>query len=539
MIVRKRGSYKTVEEFLKQKIVEISPAVNKIDGIPKAAKLIKKSIEKGMDIWVVGDYDVDGISTAAIYKKGLTKYISDNGYTNKVTTRLPHRISEGYGLSEKIVAEIPGKTLLITGDNGIAALSAIEAAKKKKITVIVTDHHLPVESGELPNADIIIDPNAISQCDFTGYCGAGIALKLMVELLEDKDCEELYSLAAVATIADVVPIKNENAVIAAFLPYVIDNNKGIRTLARKFGITTLDESSAGFQICPALNAAGRLFDAGAEDSLALILEEDEEKRKELAEYLFKTNQERKELTNAAVEDAVDFVETNGKTNPLVVVGNYHEGIVGLVASELSERYRVPAFVLTPTEKTDENGNKIFKGSARTYGDNNVKEILDNCKELLLKYGGHKAAAGLSLPETNIDLFREKSAKYALKPPEENVIFYDVELPVSKSGKEIEDAYIKTRICAPYGEGNEPPVFLVKNIPIFNQKNGDEYLLMGNQEQHIKLSSKGFDLLGFDMAQKYIDFEKPKMIDAVGTLTINRFNGNIYYQMEMLTFRPSA
>ena len=539
MIVRKRGEYKTLDDFLRRRIEAISPAVNVIHDVSKAVKLIKKCVQNGKDIWVGTDYDVDGIATAAIYKKGLTSYINRNGFSNKVTTRLPHRITEGYGLSSKIVEEIPKGVLLITGDNGIAAAAAIDEAKAKKMTVIVTDHHLAPENGVLPNADILIDPNAINQCDFTGYCGAGIALKIMTELLEDEGCEELYTLAALATIADVVPLKDENFVIASFLPDAIEENKGLRALGRKFGITELDEGSAGFQICPALNASGRLYDAGAERSLSLLLAEDEDAIKEIANELFKTNQERKLMTEEAIAEAKDYIETHGETNPLVVVGDFHEGIVGLIASDLVEKYKVPAFVLTPTEHKDESDRVLYKGSARTYGENNVKEILDKCKDLLYKYGGHKAAAGLTIPEENIDIFRETAAKYVLPKPDKDIIYYDVELSLSKTGKEIEDAYNKSRVCAPYGEANEAPVFLIKNIPVVPLKNGEKYLLMGSNKQHIKLSSKGFDLLGFDMAQRYKDYGEPEMIDAVGTLTINRFAGNIYYQVEMLTFRPSA
>lgn len=537
----KRGTNTDAESLMRDRLAYLDPAINTIKGIEKAAKLIKEAVEKNRHIHIVGDYDVDGICGTSIAYKGLTSYIKKVGSESTVTPRLPRRQTEGYGLSIKIVEEIPEKSLLLTVDNGIVAFDAIELAKKKKMTVIVTDHHLRSDTGELPKVDVLIDPNAVErQCPFTGYCGAGIALKLMVEIDPDNIelNNELYVLASMATVADVVPLQNENFVIAQFLKQA-EINKGLKALMELFDIVEINEKDCGFKICPSLNASGRLFDAGAEESMKLLLSETSTQALALAEQLFATNEQRKVMTEDSVFDAEEIIERLGmkNDNPLCVLGDFHEGIIGIIAGRLAEKYRVPCFVFTPTEKFTEDGDVIIKGSGRSYGDNDLKNILDCCKDLLGKYGGHKAAAGVSMPLGNFELFREKASIYAFKTEDADTLYYDLELSPERLAEEVEKNLATLELCTPYGEGNPEPVFLVRDVQLL-PKDGKTFKLMGNHEQHIKMFGKNIDFVAFDLSSKFFEFEEPMKIDLVGMLGKNYFNGNIYYQIEVLDFMPS-
>lgn len=541
MRYEQRGSYNSLESLMRDRLHYLAPAINPIKGIDKAVELIRTAVAENRHIHIVGDYDVDGICGTAIAYKGLTAYISKVGSTSTVTPRLPRRQTEGYGLSVKIVEEIPENSLLLTVDNGIVAFDAIKLAKKKKMTVIITDHHLRAEDGELPKADVLIDPNAIArQSSFTGYCGAGISVKLMVALDPDNIelNNELYVLAAIATVADVVPIRDENFLIAQFLTQA-ELNKGLKKLIDLFDIVNITEGDCGFKICPALNAMGRLYDAGAEESMKLLLSDDTEEVQKLGETLFKTNEERKLMTEDSVVRAEEIIREHGYEgdNPLCILGDFHEGIVGIIAGRLAEKYKVPCFVFAPTEKTTEDGDVIIKGSGRSYGDNNLKQILDCCKELLGKYGGHAAAAGVSMPLENFDSFREESSMFAFATEDTDVIYYDIEVSSDKIREQAEKLYATQRLCAPYGEQNPEPVFLLRNVQLL-PKDGKVYRLMGNHEQHIKLFGKDVDFVCFDLSKKYFDFEEPTKIDFVGKLGVNYFNDNEYYQFEVLDFMPS-
>lgn len=541
MKYEKRNQYADIDSLMRDRLAYLEPAINCIKGAEKAIDLIKKAVSENQHIHIVGDYDVDGICGTTIAYKGLTAYAKKVGSESTITPRLPKRQTEGYGLSPKIVEEIPEHSLLLTVDNGIVAFDAVKLAKKKKMTVIVTDHHLRADSGELPKADVLIDPNAVArQCVFTGYCGAGIALKLMLEL--DKDNtelnNELYVLAAIATVADVVPLKNENFVIAQFLKQA-DINKGLKALMELFEIVDVDEKDCGYKICPALNASGRLFDAGAEDSMNLLMSETDETASQIAEKLFVINEQRKLMTEEAVYEAEEIIERLNmqNDNPLCVLGDFHEGIIGIIAGRLAEKYRVPCFVFTPTENYTDNGDVIIKGSGRSYGDNNLKEILDNCKELLGKYGGHKAAAGVSMPYSNLDEFRKMSSQFAVKTEDVDVIYYDIEIAPNKLKECVEKQLSSLSICAPYGESNPEPVYLVRNVQLL-PKDGKLYKLMGNHQQHIKLYGKNIDFVAFDLAEKFLELNQPIKIDLVGKLGKNYFNGVAYYQIEVIDFMPA-
>lgn len=537
----KRNEYGDVDSLMRDRLSFLDPAINVIKNIDKASLLIKEAIAENRHIHIVGDYDVDGICGTAIAYKGLTAYAKKVGSKSTITPRLPRRQSEGYGLSQKIVEEIPEGSLLLTVDNGIVAFDAIKLAKKKKMTVIVTDHHLRSDNGEIPKSDVLIDPNAVSrQCSFTGYCGAGISLKLMVEIDPDNIelNNELYVLAAMATVADVVPLQNENFVIAQFLKQA-EINKGLKVLMELFEIVAINEKDCGYKICPALNASGRLFDAGAEASMKLLLAESIDEAQSIAQHLFTTNEQRKLMTEEALYEAEEIITRlhMENDNPLCVLGDFHEGIIGIIAGRLAEKYKVPCFVFTPTENFTENGDVIIKGSGRSYGDNNLKDILDNCKNLLGKYGGHKAAAGVSMPNSNLELFKKEAAKYAVRTEDSDVVYYDIELSQDKLKENVEKSLASLEICAPYGEGNPEPVFLIRNVQLL-PKNGELYKLMGNHEQHIKLFGKDIDFVAFDLASKFFELESPIKIDMVGMLGKNYFNGNVYYQIEVIDFMPS-
>lgn len=540
MEYKKRGSFDNLTTLLDNRMKNLNIGIREIKNLKEAAAIIKNAIDNNRHIHIVGDYDVDGICATAIMVKGIQWMISAQKSMSTLAHRLPRRQSEGYGLSPKIVDEIPENALLLTVDNGIVAFDAIEKAKAKKMTVIVTDHHLRSDSGELPNADLIIDPNAIpGQCEFTGYCGAGLALKLMTELLGQKHplSQELSVLAATATIADVVPLRDENFLIASFFR-MASVNYGLNALIQLFGIEELTEKDFGYKICPALNAAGRLLDDGAEKSLSCLLATNPETAMGIATALFSLNEERKDNTENSVMEAERIIKEQALygDNPLCICGDFHEGLIGIIAGKMAEKYSVPTFVFTPTKTLAEDGTPILKGSGRTAGDNNLKVILDACKDVLSKYGGHSAAAGVSLPESKLSAFQQKAAEFCQPMDTTEVIEYDLEMDCNNLEDHIRAAYTQLSTCAPYGEGNAEVVFLIENVQLL-PRGGKTYKLMGKNEQHLKLFGAGVDFVAFDLADTFFASNQPSRIDLIGMVSMNFYKGESIPQIEVLHFRP--
>lgn len=500
----------------------------RIDGLDKAVEIISKF--KSSPITIVGDFDADGITSTSILRLAL----KDFGCSN-VKYRIPKRFSEGFGISERIIDEIESG-LVITVDNGIAQPDVIKKAKDKGLTVIVTDHHQPlVVDGKvvLPEADVVIDPNAIpGSADFNGYCGAGIAYKLAVEMNGKAASLRYLSLAGIGTVADVMTLREENYV---FVRTALKNltsfggtTVGAYALVSALNLTRhITSKDVGFKIGPCINAASRMSDDGAKDVVELLTYNGSfESAIPLAETLISTNDRRKEAKKEGVRIAEKVISDEcmyGDTPLIVNVPGVEHGIIGIIAGYLCEKYKVPAIVVS------EIGG-VLKGSARSCPGYNIKEMLDKCADTLVAYGGHEGAAGLTISKDGLDAFRNKiqsldeSINFVPESIEEG--YYDLEIPA----KDIEKTIAELEKYGPYGEGNPEIVFKVTGFSTVPQY-GSFSKTMGDGSI-VKMFGKGMSALCFDAPDKLKNMKEPKKFTLYGVLSDNYFGGSVEHQVEV-------
>ncbi len=381
-----------------------------IDRLKEAADLCMKF--KDLHVTIIGDYDVDGTTATSTLLLGLRSL----GFKH-VSYRIPKRFSEGFGINNTIIDEIESG-LVITCDNGIAQPEAIKRAKDKGLTVIILDHHEPlVVDGEIvyPQADIIIDPNAImDSADYNGYCGCGLCYKFIKALgVSKQTLDKALSMVALATIADVMELREENYVFVknGFKALLNPNitTSGIYALVCAFDLSRhITAKDIGFKLGPALNACSRMDDDGARNAVELLTFEGPFPLAIIkAESIITLNNDRKSLKKLGLEKAHKIIEDNCLYGdyPIVLRVDVPEGIIGIIAGNICEEYNVPAIVVCKTEEG------ILKGSARSCGDYNMKEHLDKVSHLLIRHGGHAGAAGLSLMQENFELFCTEIKRY--------------------------------------------------------------------------------------------------------------------------------
>ena len=513
-----------------------------LTGLNETVDFIKNEISKGTAISIIGDYDCDGITSSTILSLAFTEASGKEPFV-----RIPRRFSEGYGLSMKIIDEI-NEGLIVTVDNGIAAIEQVKEAKKKGLKVVVIDHHLPVknEKGEvvLPDADVILDPHAIPGSSFSNYCGAGLAYRVAKLLIPNNPLlTPLCALASIGTVADVMPLvgDNRNIVINGMAAVNSRNiTTGLHLLLEELGIEWVSEGDYGFKLGPVMNAAGRLLDDGPIDVVnvlktnfdptdmhnAIALDDLHEQVKTLV----KNNEKRRELVRSSMLEADELMKKEVLRRPIVLYSpNFSEGIIGIIAGRLAEQYQTPAIVFTDT-KTE----GILKGSGRTYGNVHLKDLLDSVSQYLLGYGGHAGAAGLSVKYEDLYDF-----KIALNGKLKDVDFgvdtehlsYDLEIPLSdvaSSLKEL-DKY------APFGEGNPQIRFKVTGFEC-SPVNGKFSKPMGPHMEHIRFYGKDVSAVGFDLAERYQSDGEPKIMDFVGMLGTNYFKGRAYNQIEVIDYK---
>lgn len=433
--------------------------------LQRTAGILARKIEEGKKIRIIGDYDVDGVMSAYILYHGIGLL------GGKASCRIPHRVRDGYGMRDYMAEEAfeEGCDTIITCDNGISALSAVCRAKELGLTVLLTDHHeVPREGGKevLPPADTIVDPKQ-EACSypFPQLCGAGIAYKLMAHLFRVKGIQEkekeLLPFAAIATVCDVVPLLDENRILVKRGLELMGEckNIGLRALLDALQFQReICSGDLGFRVGPCINAAGRLEDAKL--GLELFMETNREEAQKKTARLVQLNEERKDYTAKAVEEAVRLIETEKmlKSPVLVVyIADCHESVAGIVAGRIREKYYRPTLIITDAKEG-------LKGSARSIPGYHMQQELSHCKELLTEYGGHAMAAGFSLAEENLTALRQALNQNCKLTDEELVekVFFDKEVSL---GEMTEQVVRQLEYLEPFGEGNSQPVFAVRNVAV--------------------------------------------------------------------------
>lgn len=518
----------------------------RINGLAEAKDMLTEAMESQKTIYVFGDYDVDGVCASAIIGIGMASI----GYREKTIVRLPKRFSEGYGVSEKAVDEFEDGQVLVTVDNGIAAMPAIKKAKGKGMKVIVIDHHLPPQDVDgntiLPDADLIIDPKAIPKsADFDGYCGAGLAYRVMCRLVRDrKTVWKMLCLAAIATIADVMPLTGENRrLVRCGIAGMTDINRttsGLYALLLACGCTEyVTEETVSYKLAPCLNAPGRLFDCGAEESYRLLAYDGNlSMARKMAEQQLDWNKTRRSLSEKWGRQAMDQARTHilmGKKPVILRIDGIPEGISGIVAGRVAEHVKCPCIVLAQVQ-----GNPgMLKGSARSYGDAHLFHLIQQGKEFLARFGGHKEAAGLSIMEEDLDSFRERMYKVYNQNSQEdaasNDFYYDLEV----EGNDVENLrgiLGDIQKYGPYGQGNPQPVLFIKGLLLIPCGSG-YYQYMGNHSA-VRMSSKELDCVSFHDIEKFERLGAPAIVDVMGTVTINHYMGNSRYRLEFFYIAKS-
>ena len=385
-----------------------------LKDIEKAVGILEKKIHDHVKIRIIGDYDIDGVTSTYILLKGLKRVGAE------VDTYIPDRVADGYGIRAHLIekAAEDGVDTIVTCDNGIAAAQEIQTAKEKGLTVIITDHHeIPYRETEngreliLPLADAVINPKQPDCCyPNKKICGAVVAFKLITALydrfgISETELEDYLELAAIATVGDVMDLQGENRILVkeGLKRLAETKNKGLRALIHTNGLggSRITSYHVGFVLGPCINASGRLDTAAR--SLALLNTEDEDEAARLAGDLTALNESRKALTEKGKEDAIEQVETTELKNDRVLVvylPDCHESLAGIIAGRIREKYNKPSFVLT-------KGETCVKGSGRSIEGYSMFEELVKCAELMVQFGGHPMAAGLSVEEENVDLLRRR------------------------------------------------------------------------------------------------------------------------------------
>lgn len=448
----------------------------------KAAEILESKAVQGKRIRIVGDYDIDGVCSTYILFKALKRIGAVADY------EIPDRVKDGYGINEQIIeaAYSDGVDTILTCDNGISAVEQMRRAKELGMTVIITDHHdIARENGRdiLPEADAIVNPKQ-QECSYPWkeICGAVVAYKVIKVLYEryqipDSEWEEMLEFAAIATVGDVMRLQDENRILVREGLMRIPRTKsaGLRKLVEKnkLDIEKLSAFHIGFVIGPCLNAGGRL--QTAKMALSLLLSEDEEEADKLAKELKLLNDQRKDMTSQGTEQAAKQVEERYFNDKVLVVylEECHESLAGIIAGRLREKYHKPSIVLTRAEEG-------VKGSGRSIEGYHMFEALLEVKDLLTKFGGHPMAAGLSLPEDNVEAFRKALNDNAGLTEEDFIpkIWIDAAMPMEYVS---EPLIRELEMLEPFGQGNEKPQFAQKGIHIRSAK------VLGKNRNAVKLS----------------------------------------------------
>ena len=497
-----------------------------ITDMEKAVERIIKAIKNQEKVTIYGDYDVDGITSITVLKS----FLKDRGLD--VNFYIPNRLDEGYGLNKEAIDKIldNGCELMITVDCGISAIDEIEYANSLGIETIITDHHEP--GANLPNALAVIDnKRKDSTYPFRELAGVGVVFKLIQAIaikLEVKEEEYLkyLDIVCVGTISDIVPLIDENRVIAKLGLLLISQTKniGLRSIIKSSGYTKVDSNTISFGIAPRINACGRM--GKAEEALELLLSPNINYVNDLNQKLNEHNKTRQETEKNIFESAIKQIEEQhlDKNNTIIVGGeNWHNGVIGIVSSKITEMYFKPSILLS----FEENG--MGKGSGRSIPGFDLYDALMKCNDTIEKFGGHSMAVGVTIKKENFEKFKKEFEEIAKQSHTDEIvpiIQVDSKIDLKDINKEMVESL---KSLEPFGEANRMPIFIFKNLKIDSIRSLSE-------GKHLKLTLKDNNIIingiGFNLGNLAIEYTIGDKVDIVGVLEINHFNGEESLQINI-------
>ncbi len=496
-----------------------------LPDIEVAVDRIIKAINEKEKVVIYGDYDVDGITSTTVLKKFLDERGMNVGYY------IPNRLDEGYGLNRDSVTKIvnDGYNLMITVDCGISGIEEVELGNSLGLETIITDHHEPLE--ELPNAVAVVDAKRKdNKYPCNQLAGVGVVFKLIQAIsiklgLDEKEYLKYLDLVCVGTISDIVPLVDENRIIAKLGLKLVEvtKNVGLKTLLKSIGFNVIDSNTVSFGIAPRINACGRM---GYEiDALKLFLTDNNKEAEQLTENLNKYNKDRQDTEKEIVKQALEKIENEDlKKSSVIVLGDdrWHHGVIGIVSSKLTEQYFKPSVLICYE-------GDVGRGSGRSIPGFDLHNALCKSSKYLEKYGGHAMAVGLSLKKENFENFKAELDKIA---KEANI---DEIIPIIKVDKLINLKNIDIKmvkelsLLEPFGESNKKPLFACKNLRI-------DSIRALTEGRHLKLTLRDdnfvMDAIGFNLGNLADDYTIGDKVDIVGMLEINEFNGNEKIQFNL-------
>jgi len=501
----------------------------------KAVNRIETAIKRNENIMVYGDYDVDGTSSVALMASFLNTY-----YPN-ITTYIPDRYNEGYGVSYQGIdyAWDNDITLIIALDCGIKAIEKIDYAHSKGIDFIICDHHRP--GATIPNAVAVLDPKR-KDCTYPydELCGCGVGFKLVQALaakrgLTTSDLVEYLDLVATAIGADIVPITGENRILAFYGLRVINSNPrpGFKAIIEQINKEQLEIHDVVFIIAPRINAAGRM--KHGIHAVNLMTETDIDKARIFAQEIDNYNLERKDTDKQTTEEALAQIQNNKETKnftTVVMQENWHKGVIGIVASRLTETHYRPTLVFT------KSGDKLA-ASARSVKGFDIYEALESCKEHIEQFGGHKYAAGLTLPLDQYQPFKDKFEDVVKNTIDPKQLIPELEIDLEVDFSEITPKFFRIlKQFAPFGPGNMTPVFMTQNVRDYNGWSKQ----VGENKDHLRIvaaqsESSFFTGIGFGLGEHFSIIDSGKPFKLAYSLEENRWNGNVSIQLRLRDIKP--
>ena len=534
LVQRGIETYEKARKFFRQSLKDLhNPYLMK--DMDKAVKRIESALNNNENILVFGDYDVDGTTAVAL----MASYLKTR--TTQVATYIPDRYTEGYGISYAGIdfADNNNFSLIIALDCGIKAIDKVEYAKQKGIDFIICDHHRP--SDQIPDAVAVLDPKR-PDCDYPykELCGCGVGFKLVQALAENQgqsleDLTEYLDLLATAIGADIVPVTGENRTLAYFGLKVINKNPrpGFKAIIKQIKKEELNITDVVFIIAPRINAAGRMKHGN--HAVTLLMEQDYNEAIKFAIDIEMFNADRKEAYQVITQEALLQIEEHQEQERLTTVvynESWHKGVIGIVASRLTETYYRPTIVFT------KSGDKLA-ASARSVSGFDVYNAIDACSELIEQFGGHKYAAGLTIKKENYESFKQAFEDTVSKTIDRNLLTPEIKIDAQINLTDITPKFYRVlKQFAPFGPGNMIPVFMTTHL-----RDTGYGKCVGEDDKHLRvtLSQPGAPNvvgIGFGLGNKYDLISDKKLINAVYSIDENHWNGNVSLQLKLRDIKES-